>query len=429
MKHIYTVIIKNRILTFPTLIFILLMCACSEKKKEGEQNSAVIEKDSTQKSFKSDVDFLKRYTDIIILQDSAGKSKLVLCAALQGRVMTSTAAGDDGTSYGWINRQAFLSGDTSEHINVFGGEDRFWLGPEGGQFSIYFSKGADFNLSNWHVPRLIDLEPFNLDSVTESEAVFTRDAALTNYSGTTFNFGIKRKVKLIPEKISLQQLGLDSVNNMSIVAYETINTLKNKGKAEWKKKTGLLSIWILGMFNPSKNTIIIIPYRGKSNALGSIVNDSYFGHIPTDRLTLDDKAVYLKGDGKHRGKIGLPPNRATGWMGSYDPDKNVLTLVSYSVHTNSSAYVNSLWEIQKQPYNGDIVNAYNDGPPTPDAKPLGPFYELESSSPAAELKPDNVITHVHTTYHIKGSTAQLDSIMFKVLGVVSPGKIFIKEKN
>jgi hypothetical protein len=26
------------------------------------------------------------------------------------------------------------------HINVFGGEDRFWLGPEGGQFSIFFAK-------------------------------------------------------------------------------------------------------------------------------------------------------------------------------------------------------------------------------------------------------------------------------------------------
>ena len=30
-----------------------------------------------------------------------------------------------------------------EHVNVFGGEDRFWLGPEGGQYSIFFVKGTN----------------------------------------------------------------------------------------------------------------------------------------------------------------------------------------------------------------------------------------------------------------------------------------------
>ena len=39
---------------------------------------------------------------------------------------------------GWLNREAIASGERKEHINVFGGEDRFWLGPEGGQFSIFF---------------------------------------------------------------------------------------------------------------------------------------------------------------------------------------------------------------------------------------------------------------------------------------------------
>ena len=38
------------------------------------------------------------------------------------------------------------SGKTQPHINVYGGEDRFWLGPEGGQFSIFFAKDAKFDL-------------------------------------------------------------------------------------------------------------------------------------------------------------------------------------------------------------------------------------------------------------------------------------------
>ena len=31
-------------------------------------------------------------------------------------------------------------------MNGFGGEDRFWLGPEGGQFSIFFKKDDPFDL-------------------------------------------------------------------------------------------------------------------------------------------------------------------------------------------------------------------------------------------------------------------------------------------
>ena len=50
-------------------------------------------------------------------------------------------------------------------------------------------------------------------------------------------------------------------------------------------------------------------------------------------------------------------------------------------------YVNSMWEIQSEPYKGDALNSYNDGPPGPGQKPLGPFYELESSSPALALEP------------------------------------------
>jgi hypothetical protein len=80
-------------------------------------------------------------------------------------------------------------------------------------------------------------------------------------------------------------------------------------------------------------------------------------------------------------------------------------------------YVNSMWEIQDHPYRGDVVNSYNDGPPEPGAKPLGPFYELETSSPAAVLKPGQTIMHLHRTFHLQGSETDLDSIAKATLGV------------
>jgi hypothetical protein len=419
MKTHFTLrlLIKNAVFLSLAILPIMFF-GCSKSQRDLNRNMSK-SKESKSTVFKDDVDFLKQYTKIISLQNSNGKAKIAVSPALQGRVMTSTSDGENGFSYGWINREAFLSGDTSKHFNVFGGEDRLWLGPEGGQYSIYFAEGKEFTLDNWYVPRLIDLEPFDVASVSSDEAVFTKEADLTNYSGTTFRIGIKRRVKVLEDREALDKLNVSSANGSSLVAYETINELKNLGNKEWKKETGLLSIWILGMFNPSDATTIVVPYQGPSKALREIVNDNYFGRIPDDRLKLVGKTVLFKADGKYRSKIGLSPENSPEWLGSYDAEQGVLTVVKYSKPKNTTDYVNSLWEIQDEPYKGDAVNAYNDGPPAPDAKPLGPFYELESSSPAAALQPDATLTHTHTTYHFKGTSEQLDPIILYLFGITS----------
>jgi hypothetical protein len=147
------------------------------------------------------------------------------------------------------------------------------------------------------------------------------------------------------------------------------------------------------------------------------VNDAYFGKVPADRLVARGGRIFFKGDGEHRSKIGLSPQRATGLLGSYDAASGLLTIVSYTRPEGAGDYVNSMWEIQKQPYRGDAVNSYNDGAPVPGAKPLGPFYELETSSPAAELQAGGRLTHVHRTFHVQGERALLDALSRKLLGV------------
>ena len=372
----------------------------------------------TASNFEQDVDFLKKFIDIIVLQDSAGQGKVAVSSSLQGRVMTSSSGGNTGNSYGWINRQAFTSGDTSEHMNAYGGEDRIWLGPEGGQFSIYFSKGKEFNLDNWHVPHVIDLAHYEVASSTINEAVFTKETKLTNYSGTVFNIGLKRTIRIIEKNEALKKLKLgNEAKNIPTVAFESINELKNTGNKAWKKETGLLSVWILGMFNPSPGAVIIVPYQGNKSELRQIVNDSYFGQIPDDRLKLIGKTVFFKADGEYRSKIGMLPENAPEYLGSYDSDNGVLTVVKYSKPENELDYVNSLWEIQKNPYRGDAVNAYNDGPPSPGAKPLGPFFELDTSSPARVLEPGKSITHNHATFHFEGTEDQLNPIMKKLFNI------------
>ena len=103
-------------------------------------------------------------------------------------------------------------------------------------------------------------------------------------------------------------------------------------------------------------------------------------------------------------------------FGSYDGAANVLTLVQYSMPDSAAEYVNSMWELQEEPYAGDVINSYNDGPPAPGAAPLGPFYELETSSPALALQPGAAHTHIHRTIHLQGTSDALDAVAATTLG-------------
>ena len=96
-------------------------------------------------------------------------------------------------------------------------------------------------------------------------------------------------------------------------------------------KSGLVSVWILGMFTPSPDTTIAIPFvTGPESTLGPIVNDAYFGKVPDDRLRVKESVIFFRGDGQYRSKIGLSPLRARPVAGSYDGQRRVLTLVQYT---------------------------------------------------------------------------------------------------
>ncbi|MBX2815777.1 MAG: hypothetical protein KTR24_07260, partial [Saprospiraceae bacterium] len=334
-------------------------------------------------SYEDDVSFMRSFIDLVELREADGEGMVAVSAALQGRVMTSSASGPDGRSNGWINRALFSSGDTLEHINAYGGEERFWLGPEGGQYSIFFKSGDPFDLDHWQTPRLIDLSPYEISGITSSSASFTKQAILRNYADFEFELSIKRTIEVLSAKEIATELQVAFSEGIRVVAYRTTNSLSNIGDKDWRKETGLLSIWLLGMYNASSSTTVVIPFIAGSEAvLGKPVTDDYFGKVPANRLVVKDEVLYFSADANHRSKIGLTPRRAKNILGSYDAENRVLTVVKYKKPEGEIDYVNSLWEIQEEPYAGDVINAYNDGPPSPGELQLGKFYELETSSPA-----------------------------------------------
>lgn len=361
-----------------------------------------------------DAAFLEKHLNHIVELSNADGAKVLVTGDYQGRVMTSTATGDSGNSFGWLNYKLIEQGTMQPQFNPVGGEERFWIGPEGGQYSFYFKKGDAFDFKNWQVPPFIDTLPYAVVSAEKDKIVFSHSAAIENYTGTKFDIQINRSISLLDAQAMTEKTGSAIPNDVKWVAYETENIVKNMGTNAWTEESGLLSIWLLGMFTPTEETVAIIPFRNITDAKDHIT-DNYFGNIPKDRLIVKDSVLLLKCDGKHRSKLGLSPAITKPVAGSYDFKKNILTCILFSVDTAGS-YVNAKWELQEHPYRGDVVNAYNDGPLETGGQ-MGPFYELESSSSAKPLKTGESLLYKQVTCHFEGDYTALNALAQQLLGI------------
>lgn len=357
--------------------------------------------------------FARNNVDVVELASRGGKSRLLIVPAYQGRVMTSTTDGDGGRSYGWINYKFIEDGVVRPQFNPLGGEERFWIGPEGGPFSWYFRKGDEQVYANWTVPAAIDRDVYDIESKSDDSVVFVKNFTVTNASGTDFSMSVRRAISLLGEDELEELLSVKLPNGVKSIAYKTENTLVNKCGFEWTRETGMPSVWLLSTFNPTPTTTVFIPYN--ADFAGKPVNDEYFGKVPSDRLKTEDGIVYFKIDGLYRAKIGLPSGSAKDICGSYDSKAGVLNILKYTVPQHEADYVNGQWGEQEDPFSGDVINSYNDGP-TETGFVQGPFYEIETSSPGAALAPGESLTHTQYTVHIEGDKAALAAIAEKVFG-------------
>lgn len=386
--------------------------SCTGNKKTSENMGNDFEKGT----FGYDVNYLSEKDDLIILKSDDKKAQVILSAKYQAKVFTSTANGLQGNSHGFVNYNFFDSGVVDEHMNGFGGENRFWLGPEGGQYSIYFAPETEQVYDNWHTPKAIDIEAWNVKSATDKEATFTKDMILNNYKGNSLDLSAERTVSLFTDNEIQNNLNIQLPEGVNAVAYSTLNIITNNNDFEWNEQTGTVCMWMLDMYNPSDSAVTVIPYNtGDEADLGSVVTSDYFGEIPAERLIDDNGILYFKTDGESRGKLGMNAKRTTSLAANYDPISKRLTIVTFDVHPDA-VYLNQEWNPERDPLVGDALNAYNDGP-LEDGSIMGPFLELESSSPAAFLKPGESLSHTHNIYHFVGSEAALNPIAESLLGV------------
>jgi hypothetical protein len=373
--------------------------------------------DMAQKTYADDLALLRERVEVVELS-APGDARVAVAPAYQGRVMTSTLAGDGGTSFGWLDEEFIASGGESERFNNYGGEDRFWLGPEAGQFGLWFDNGEPFDVEHWTTPPGFNTGLFEIASLEPTRVAMTTQFDVTNYSGTAFSCGVERTINTLDGAAIAEHLAKPPAG-VTAVGFESVNVLTNAGDEPWRRDTGLLSVWILGQFKPLARGKVLVPLAGTPEDPSDGVTTDYFGELPAERCRIEGDHLLFTCDGRYRSKIGIAPRRARDVLGSYDPDGGVLTVVQFSLPSNPEKlpYVNSLWEMQDEPYAGDVVNSYNDGPPAPGEPAMGPFYEIETSSPAAELKSGESITHTHRTVHFAGAFDALNDLSKAILGV------------
>ena len=387
-----------------------IIAACIIASFAACNNAATTQETAKEKpgNFGEDVAFLQQHLqNVVVLKHSGDSSRLVVTGDYQARVMTSTAGGGKGKSFGWINYDLVSSQKYAPHINAFGGEERFWLGPEGGQYALFFPPGKNFDFDNWQTPGLIDTAHYAVTSQSDTAITYRQPGILQNYKGSTFKLDISRTIRLLGNGDIAARLGFALPAGIKGVAYETDNAVTNTGDTAWQEQNGLLSIWLLGMFKPSDQTAIIAPFRHIPDARKHITDD-YFGKISAKNLLVKDSILLLRADGKSRGKLGLSPLVAKAGIGSIDFENNTLTVLLYEV-APQGRYVNSKWELQKEPFKGDAVNCYNDGP-LADGTQMGPFYEVESSSDVHELKPGESMAYRQVTMHFEGDRNALQAM-------------------
>jgi len=392
--------------------------------------------DAMTKNYQDATAFLGAHTKVIELTD--GETRVAICPEFQGRIMTSTCAGPTAASLGWINYDFIQQGKPSLVFNNYGGEDRFWLGPEGGQFGLWFQSGLNQTIDNWFTPPALNTGAFQVDATTVTSCRLSRRVRVTNVAEYTIDLEVTRDLRLLTaadfsKLFSPAAASAAKDGKAKMVAFESANTAKNVGPTDWTMRQGLASIWSLGQFPTGDATVVIVPYKSGSEAeLGPAVQSDYFGTVPADRLKVTPQAVLFRGDGKFRSKLGISQRRAVPFAGAIDFRTGVLTLVQFSVPADPAAhlYVNNTWNMpQVKPYVGDVFNSYNDGPAKPGAKAMGGFYELETLGPTKPLVKGESLTHYHRTFHFQADAATLAQLAKATLGVdLEEARKFADEK-
>lgn len=365
----------------------------------------------------SDVVQLLRDTgnDAYVLEGRRKGRQALVCPSLAGRVMGTSYDGPDGEIGGFIDARAFREGMKDIWDN-WGGEERYWLCPEGGQFGLMF-QGKKNSFENYTVQQGINSQKYEVTDLAKTGNSLTMQAgfSLINASGTRFEVNSVRRITAADGCPYTVGAGPD----VDCVGFQSESTITNVGPNAWTKETGALAHWHLGQFLPGPRVIVVIPFR-QGPFSDPPIREDYFkefcieGRMPANRYWMREGFALFKADGKVRTKIGQNRSRSLGIIGSYNLDTDEMIVMDYDFYPNLE-YAASYWYEQPDPFNGDCISFSAEVPGSP-GEPQGRCYELESMSPAMLLSPGQSFVFRTRTVHIRGPRKTVAGICRRHLG-------------
>jgi len=362
--------------------------------------------------------FSKCNVEAVLLGE--GDSLVAVSPKYQARVLTSTFGGAGGYSLGWINHELLADNKIGLQTSQAGGEDRFWIGPQGGDFSIFFPMGAVYSEENWKAPEELSSEPWTLVARSKTRARFEKIADFDNVKGTRFKVKAEREITVLSRKNVSEILGIEIPDSVKLVAFQSFNRLTNTGDAKWDADRGMLNISVQSCFNANKNARVFIPYKqGEVSKLGEVLRDNFFDTASGEgRLVVDPAYISFKTDGKNMSGIGVSGRRSEGIAISYDATNRVLTVVIYVKPSVGRGYLQNAWRRSGgDQFDGDAISVYNNGPLARTSVSADRFYEISTHSPALELAPAHTQVHLQRTFHFGGSEYDLGLIAYKLAGL------------
>ncbi len=371
-------------------------------------------------AFGQDLSFFSKYNAEVLLLGE-GESIVAVSPKYQGRVMTSTFGGAEGPSLGWINHELLSDNKIGLQTYQIGGEDRFWIGPQGGDFSIFFPAGSIYSDENWRAPEALSVEPWRMLAHSKTQARFEKVADFENAKGKRFKIKAEREVTVLNREQVSEILGIEIPDAVKLVAFQSFNKLTNMGDSAWAPESGLLNISVQSCFNANRKVRVFIPYRpGDSSKLGDIVRDNYFegGTSGDGSLLVDPSYISFKVDGRNMSGIGVSGRRSEGIALSFDDSNNILTVILYIKPSGVRGYLQNAWRRSGVGrFDGDAISVYNNGPLARTSVAADPFYEISTHSPALSLAPGKSQFHLQRTFHFGGSEYDLGLISYKLTGI------------
>ena len=237
----------------------------------------------------------------------------------------------------------------------YGGEDRFWLGPEGGQYGLYFPPGKPFVFDNWQTPaRHARRRVGRRRSARPGAVTFARTHGGDQLRGHALRrrrraqgvaaFGRRRDEARSASPCRRRQVG-----RLRDVEHDHEQGQRRRGRRRRGLAQRVDPRHVRARRRAPTSSCPSKPERRRARSSTIATSARCLPIASRDEATGFLRVQVRR---KYRSKIGLGPARAKPVLGSYSDESRLLTIVLYTKPEGATRYVNSMWEIQKEPYGG-----------------------------------------------------------------------------